>query len=60
VFDLHGRLVRAGELGIDLGAADIEWDGTDASGRPVPAGVYFLRVWVGGREVGVRPLRIVR
>lgn len=27
------------------------WDGRDAGGRPVPAGVYFIRATAGGRQI---------
>jgi hypothetical protein len=60
VFDAYGRAVHARELGIDPGGADIDWDGEDTAGRPVPAGVYFLRVWAGERAAGVRTVRILR
>jgi hypothetical protein len=59
VFDPHGRRVCSQKLWIGSGSADIEWDGTDASGRPAPAGVYLLRVWSGDRPVGVRTVRLV-
>lgn len=64
VFDVYGRRVRSEELGSGPGAADIEWDGTDAAGHPVPAGVYFLRIVLrADREefpVAARAVRIVR
>ncbi len=40
VFDAGGRRVRAWPHG---GPAEWRWDLRDAAGRPVPAGVYFLR-----------------
>lgn len=44
LFDARGRRVRVWEAG-DLapGATSLVWDGTDAAGRPVAAGVYYLR-----------------
>ncbi len=46
VFDVRGRLVR--DLGVfrELESArfNVAWDGLDATGAEVPAGVYFLRV----------------
>jgi hypothetical protein len=53
VFDSAGRRVRV--LSILEGAGDVTWDGRDAEGREVPAGVYFLRL---GREA--RAIHIVR
>lgn len=45
VYDLLGRevLVLADRV-IHAGTHRITWDGRDSSGRPVPGGVYFLRV----------------
>ena len=44
VFDAGGRRVATlGRGTYDAGAGEILWDGRDASGRPVPAGVYFVR-----------------
>ncbi len=49
VFDVAGRevrtLVAAGEL--DAGRHDATWDGRDASGARVPAGLYFCRLEAG-------------
>ncbi len=45
VHDVQGRLVRrllAGPL--ERGAHTVVWSGRDRSGRPVPPGVYFLRL----------------
>lgn len=42
VFDLDGRRVRA--LKRVAGHAPLVWDGCDAQGRTVPAGVYFVRL----------------
>lgn len=50
IFDLSGRLVRtlANE---DMAAANhsIVWDGTDANGKPLGAGVYFCRLEAQGQ-----------
>jgi hypothetical protein len=45
---VDGRLVRAWT--IDPAAGDLEWDGRDAAGRRVPAGVYLLDVSSAGRH----------
>ena len=45
VYDLSGRRVRTlvtGEVG--SGNIQVTWDGTDAAGRPLSAGVYFYRL----------------
>ena len=45
VFDVHGRLVRTladGPFG--AGRHELEWNGRDAAGRNVRAGVFFVRL----------------
>jgi len=45
IFDLHGRVVAdLGAAALPEGAHQIAWDGRASDGRPVEAGVYFLRV----------------
>ncbi|MCK4546333.1 MAG: agmatine deiminase family protein [Candidatus Eisenbacteria sp.] len=48
VYSTEGRLIRRLVDG-DVGAGDHEviWDGTDAAGKPVSSGVYFLRLVAG-------------
>jgi hypothetical protein len=52
VFDLRGRRVSL-ELfpGLAAGQHELPWDGHDEGGRPVAAGVYFLRVQAGAEVV---------
>ncbi|RPH89960.1 MAG: T9SS C-terminal target domain-containing protein, partial [Calditrichaeota bacterium] len=49
LYDLQGRLIRvlvdAHQAG---GRFNIVWDGTDDSGVPVAAGVYYCRIQVNG------------
>ena len=48
IFDVSGRLVRAFlPVGSDGGPVSVRWDGRDGSGRPVAAGLYFVRVMAG-------------
>ncbi|MBD3236546.1 MAG: hypothetical protein GF330_07570 [Candidatus Eisenbacteria bacterium] len=43
VYDAAGRVVHSLVAGHrDRGVHEIRWDGCDPSGRPVPAGVYYL------------------
>ena len=59
IFDVHGRKVRTlSERDLSRGAATsaggaaivtFSWDGRDASGRDVPAGLYFIRGTHAGR-----------
>ncbi len=43
VFDARGREVRR----VAFSGREAEWDGRDASGRALPAGVYLIRLMVG-------------
>jgi hypothetical protein len=47
ILDLQGRVVRA--LVPDTAGARLTWDGRDARGLKVPAGVYQARMHRGGR-----------
>jgi hypothetical protein len=47
ILDLQGRVVRA--LVVDAAGARVTWDGRDARGLKVPAGVYQARLHRGGR-----------
>jgi hypothetical protein len=45
VYDMTGRLVKSFT---DIGhQSSVIWNGTDQSGRPVPAGVYFVEAKAG-------------
>ena len=57
VLDLGGRRVTSLYQGEATGAREARWDGTDARGHAVAAGVYFVRL-AAGREVAT--LRAVR
>jgi hypothetical protein len=51
VSDLAGRRVAELTSGIvSPGGHSLRWDGRDASGAPVPAGIYFIRVEALGRS----------
>jgi hypothetical protein len=58
--DVSGRVIRVLDDG-ERGAGDhrVSWDGRDADGRPVTAGVYFARLSAGGawdaRRVALLP-----
>ncbi|MEO0078183.1 MAG: YCF48-related protein [candidate division WOR-3 bacterium] len=46
VLNAAGRLVRS--LAIESSLHSVQWDGSDDSGRRLPAGVYFVRLRSGG------------
>jgi agmatine deiminase len=49
VYSPEGRLVRLlVRATLDPGTYEAVWDGSDAAGRPVSSGVYFLRLVAGG------------
>jgi hypothetical protein len=60
VFDVQGRQVAKLAQGPQsAGQHEIGWDGTNASGKPLPAGVYFVRLEFAGR-VEARKIVIAR
>ncbi len=59
IFDILGRLVRAGELENAAAGGRIVWDGTDSGHRSVASGVYFLRLGT-GESVSVRKMLLIK
>ncbi len=58
VLDVSGRRVRRLASGPHApGPHEVTWDGTDGSGRAVPAGVYLARLRAGGRTFVHRVVR---
>lgn len=56
VFDVNGRVIRRlYEENAAVGRVDLAWDGRDASGLEVPAGLYFVRA-VNNKEISSRKL----
>ncbi len=53
IYDLNGRMVTTLFTGtLPRGTqSGMTWDGTDASGRPLPSGVYFVRASVGRQQL---------
>lgn len=59
ILDATGRLVRdLGEREWAAGYAELAWDGRDAQGALLPAGVYLARLEVGARQYARRLLRV--
>ena len=52
--DVQGRFVRELAAGAGPERRTLSWDGNDASGRPVPTGVYFLRTTEGASRHGAK------
>jgi len=61
IYDVRGRLVRvlARQVRKDKGAHEIAWDGSDARGRPLPSGTYFLE-FTAGRVTNRTVISLVR
>jgi probable HAF family extracellular repeat protein len=55
IFDLSGRRIRElADRPFPAGAAEVMWDGRDAHGAPVEAGVYWVRLDALGRTLTSR------
>jgi hypothetical protein len=48
IYDISGRLVKYFHYALCPNPSDLAWDGTDQSGRVVPAGVYFCETVFNG------------
>jgi hypothetical protein len=53
LYDLTGRRVRVIDVGTGLGGR-VKWDGRDAEGRSVPAGLYYARLLSGSFHTQTR------
>jgi subtilisin family serine protease len=53
IFDIGGRRLRVLELGGGVGGK-LTWDGRDAEGRSVPAGLYYARLLSGSVHAQTR------
>jgi flagellar hook assembly protein FlgD len=42
IFNLHGQLIR--KIKIPVAVKQLQWDGTDQKGMPVPKGIYLLNI----------------
>lgn len=51
IFDLQGRLIQQlQQTYLEEGDYQVQWDGTDAGGYPLPAGMYLIQLKM-GKEV---------
>jgi hypothetical protein len=60
ILTVHGRRIRRLEVDAAGARSQVSWDGRTETGRPVPAGVYFVRVTAGERMVGTRRIIVLR
>ena len=61
IYDISGRRVATVFEGkLPAGQHALEWDGRTASGHAAGAGLYFMRVRVGGEEFGTAKIMRVR
>ncbi len=61
VYDASGRRVRTLVSGsLPAGLQSATWDGRDGSGRPVSAGIYFLRLTWGGLPRDTERVTVIR
>jgi len=61
VYDVKGRFVKLITEGVlDAGLREFSWDGTDSAGRPAASGVYFCRLFVGGRVAASEKMVLIR
>jgi hypothetical protein len=52
VLDVQGRVVATMRDHLEAGYRVMDWDGRNASGQKVPAGIFFVRLLAEGRLVG--------
>jgi flagellar hook assembly protein FlgD len=61
LFSVDGRRVRSLESGwLAAGDHNAAWDGRDAAGRDVAAGIYFARLIVGDHSSVVERIVLMR
>ncbi|HET7225652.1 MAG TPA: FlgD immunoglobulin-like domain containing protein [Candidatus Eisenbacteria bacterium] len=59
LYNVAGQRVRRLVSGaLHAGAQDLLWDGRDDAGRPLPSGVYFVRVQAGREQLSREVLRM--
>lgn len=59
IHDVRGRTLRELFVGdLPAGRHGLDWDGRDGEGRPLPSGVYFYRLELGGHELTGRCLLV--
>jgi len=61
IYDVNGALIkRLVNNKKTSGRHYIEWDGTNDSGRPVAAGIYFYRLIASGNIIDTRKMILLK
>ena len=66
IYNLKGQFVGCLECGESLSAKateslySISWDGKDENGKPVPGGIYLLKLEINGMEAGTKKCLLIR
>ena len=60
LLDPSGRRVASLGGSFEAGRQQLTWDGRDEAGARLPAGLYFVRMRVAGRDVGTRRITLLR
>lgn len=61
IYDAQGRVVRVlADQRFEPGRSELRWDGSDAAGTPVEAGIYFVRLTIDGTEAGAGRIAVIR
>jgi hypothetical protein len=58
IFDISGRLVRNLSSDLPTSRNSVRWNGTDESGKSVPAGLYFVQLDLNGEKLTEKILRL--
>ncbi len=58
IFGTDGRLIRLFDLNLQSGSSQTRWDGTDASGRPIPRGAYICMLRANGQTRAMRLMKL--
>ncbi|MCK4358776.1 MAG: T9SS type A sorting domain-containing protein [Candidatus Cloacimonetes bacterium] len=60
IYNIKGQLVRQFKLQKAKGKNYIEWDGKDENGKPVPGGIYLLKLEIDGMEAETKKCLLIR
>ncbi|MBK6898764.1 MAG: T9SS type A sorting domain-containing protein [bacterium] len=60
IYDIAGRRIRTLDGGLKSGGGQLQWNGQSDDGRPVAAGIYFVRLQARSGYQEVRRVTVVR